>query len=142
MGKQKNSQIEELTSQLLQTQLQITESEKDASLVTKTKEEMIATLRKETDRLQADMDQQKRNYEARIEKLKEDHEEEAKSMKETHAGKLISLNMMFEKTSNDLLTKVAEKETKMAEIVSGTTQAAEAEKNKILSERSQEKNSI
>ena len=137
--KQKNSQIEDLTSQLLQTQIQITESGKDTSLVIKTKEEMIATMRKETDRLQMDIDQQKRNYEARIEKLKDDHEEDAKAMKESHSGKLISLNMMFEKTSSELMSKVQEKETKMAEIVTGTALAAEAQKNQLMTERSQDK---
>ena len=135
--RQKNTQIEELTSQLLATNLKISETEAQTTEFTKSKETVISNLRKEIDQLQNELDKAKIAHAEELQNLKDAHNEEAKKLKDENAKKLGNLTQMLEGTKSDLLAQVAQTESKMNELVTGTTQAAEHERNKLLSEREQ-----
>ena len=135
--RQKNTQIEELTSQLLATNLKISETDAQTTELTKSKETLISNLRKEIDQLQIDLDKAKIAHADEIQNIKDGHAEESKKMKDESAKKLGNLTQMLEGTKSDLLAQVAQTESKMNQLVTGTTQAAENERNKLLKEQEQ-----
>ena len=80
--RQKNTQIEELTSQLLATNLKISETEAQTTEFTKSKETVISNLRKEIDQLQNELDKAKIAHAEELQNLKDAHNDEAKKLKE------------------------------------------------------------
>ena len=108
--KGKNKQVEDLTAQLLQSQLHVQTVEKDSADHLSQKDAQVQSLRKDLERAKVDFDEFKRQKESERETMELEHEENVKKIKRESSNKLNELNEMMMSTRTALEAEVANKD--------------------------------
>ncbi|CAG5090077.1 Oidioi.mRNA.OKI2018_I69.PAR.g12454.t1.cds [Oikopleura dioica] len=145
--KGKNRQVEELTAQLLQSQLQTENIKKDSSDLVAQKDASFAKLKKELEEAQIAFENFKKESQLKEESMIEEQRDELQKVQRENARKLNEITSMMqlstaekEKIEAEMSEKLAKTEAEMAEKLQKTSQESEIAEQKAKQELLTEKN--